>query len=71
MSRKTDLKWFERNRDQLAKEHSFKWIVVFDQKIQEVFDDEADAILSALEAFGVNKASVFQATSEDPISYAG
>lgn len=69
--RQSDLAWFLAQRDALASKHAGKWLVVFDGQLRGVFEDEQRAIEHAINEYGIDVASVFQATRSDPLRYVG
>ena len=71
MSRVADLKWFERNRKNLAQNYPGKWVAVHEQQVVGAFATEEEAILASVEKYGVDVASVFYAATDDPFSIAG
>ena len=71
MSRKSDLKWFLQNREEMASKHHERWVVVLDGEVVSAFDSEEEAFLWAVEKHGIDVASIFFASTEDPISLAG
>jgi len=71
MDREKDLKWFIANREELAHQHPGGWLVVHDGKLIKVLPKEEDALVLAVEQFGIDVASVFHASAKDPFVYVG
>lgn len=71
MSRDADLKWFLDNRKELAQKYSDLWLVVHRGALEKVLKTEEEAIEFAVSTFGIDSASVFQATAKDPFIYVG
>ena len=69
--RDRDLKWFQANKQNLAKEYEGQWIVVFDGAVLKAFPSEVQAVEYAFGELGKDDASVFQAVTEDPAVYIG
>ena len=66
MDRHADLAWFEKNRARHSQEHPGRWLVVYSGELRKVLSSEESAIEFSITEFGIEKASVFQATATDP-----
>ncbi len=71
MSRARDVQWFEGNRRQLASQYRGRWLGVYQGEFQAAVGSEEEAVQFAVEKFGIDAASVFQAAEEDPFVYIG
>jgi hypothetical protein len=71
MDRNVDLAWFQENRARLSKEHPGRWLVVYGGELKKVLPTEESAIEFSVTEFGIEEASVFQATATDPFIYIG
>ena len=71
MTRQGDAKWFESKRSDLATQHSGRWLVVHQGKLEKVFSDEEEAVEYAINTYGIDVASVFHAVPQDPYMYIG
>lgn len=70
MNRKKDLEWYLARRESLSTEYQGRWIVIFDQKVVKAFNREEEAVEFSVIEYGINEASVFQATKNDPYIFA-
>lgn len=69
MSREQDLHWYLSNRKTLAEKYQGQWLVVLGLTIMRAFPSEKEAVEFSVKRYGINQASVFQATEKDPTTF--
>lgn len=70
MNREKDLQWYLSNRKALAEEYRGAWLIVLGQTVIETFPREEEAVDFSVRRYGINVASIFQATAQDPFVFA-
>lgn len=71
MSMEGDLKWYLERRRELACTYNGQWLVILNGEVVKSFSSEVAAIECSVAEYGVEVASVLQATEEDPVTFVG
>lgn len=71
MSREDDLRWYSEHREELADAYSGQWLVIVDSAVVKSLATEVEAIEFSVDGFGIDVASVLQATKQDPVIFVG